>query len=253
MNVSEPATSLRAAQAKVAALLNPRNVVIVGASDTPGSWALRAFQNLRRYEFPGAVYAVNPRRDQVWNMRCYGSFAELPEPPDHVVVVIPATAGAGHVARRRCGRSAQRHHHVVGLWRSPKSRRQGARGDVGQNDRRNRACGLRAELHGQHPRAVAADDADRRSPAPHRRRPGGDRRPVRRARHGDQAHARRARHRHRLAGDVGQRSGADDRRLHRLLRDAAVRARHRLLSRSGEGRRAFARRLRGGATAPASR
>ena len=90
MNVSEPAMSLQAAQAKVAALLNPRNVVIVGASDAPGSWALRAFQNLRRYAFPGAVYAVNPRRDQVWNMRCYGSFAELPEPPDHVVVVIPA-------------------------------------------------------------------------------------------------------------------------------------------------------------------
>src|ERR1700734_2751686 len=90
VNVSEPATSLRAAQAKGAGLLNPRNVVIVGASDWPGSWALRAFQNLRRYEFPGSIYAVNPRRDQVWDMRCYGSFAELPEPPDHVVVVIPA-------------------------------------------------------------------------------------------------------------------------------------------------------------------
>jgi acetyltransferase len=81
---------LQAAQAKVAALLNPRNVVIVGASDAPGSWALRAYRNLLRYEFPGAVYAVNPRRDQVWNMRCYRGFADLPEPPDHVVVVIPA-------------------------------------------------------------------------------------------------------------------------------------------------------------------
>jgi acetyltransferase len=90
VNVSEPASSLQAAQAKVAALLNPRNVVIVGASDAPGSWALRAYRNLRRYEFPGAVYAVNPRRDQVWNMRCYRGFADLPEPPDHVVVVIPA-------------------------------------------------------------------------------------------------------------------------------------------------------------------
>lgn len=90
MNVSEPAASLQAAQAKVAALLNPRNVVIVGASDAPGSWALRAFTNLCRYEFPGAVYALNPRRDRVWNMRCYGSFGELPEPPDHVVVAIPA-------------------------------------------------------------------------------------------------------------------------------------------------------------------
>ena len=87
---AKPARALAAARAKVAALLNPRNVVIVGASDAPGSWASRAFQNLRRYGFPGAIYAVNPRREAVWNMRCYGSFATLPEPPDHVVVVIPA-------------------------------------------------------------------------------------------------------------------------------------------------------------------
>jgi acetyltransferase len=90
VNVSEPATALQVAQAKVAALLNPRNVAIVGASDSPGSWALRAFQNLRRYQFPGPVHPVNPRRERVWDMRCYQNFAALPEPPDHVVVVIPA-------------------------------------------------------------------------------------------------------------------------------------------------------------------
>ena len=82
--------SIATAQAKVEALLNPRNVVIVGASDAPASWAMRAFQNLKRYEFPGAVYPFNPRRDQVWHQRCYRSFDELPEPPDHVLVVIPA-------------------------------------------------------------------------------------------------------------------------------------------------------------------
>jgi acetyltransferase len=81
---------LIAAQAKVEALLNPRNVVIVGASEAPGSWAMRAFKNLQRYQFPGAIYPINPRRDQVWNTRCYASFDALPEPPDHVVVVIPA-------------------------------------------------------------------------------------------------------------------------------------------------------------------
>jgi acetate---CoA ligase (ADP-forming) len=82
--------SLQAAQRQVEALLNPRNVVIVGASDAPSSWAMRAFQNLRRYNFPGAIYPINPRRDRVWDMRCYGSFDALPEPPDHVLVVIPA-------------------------------------------------------------------------------------------------------------------------------------------------------------------
>ena len=35
--------------AKVHALLNPSNVVIVGATDKPGNWAERAWSNLRRY------------------------------------------------------------------------------------------------------------------------------------------------------------------------------------------------------------
>jgi acetate---CoA ligase (ADP-forming) len=75
---------------KVDALLNPRNVVILGASDTPGNWSQRVWRNVNRYKFPGPVYPLNPRRDKIWDTRCYRSFAELPEPPDHVVVVIPA-------------------------------------------------------------------------------------------------------------------------------------------------------------------
>ena len=77
--------------AKVDALLNPRNVVILGASDTPGNWSQRVWRNVNRYKFPGPIYPLNPRRDEIWETRCYRSFAALPEPPDHVVVVIPAT------------------------------------------------------------------------------------------------------------------------------------------------------------------
>jgi acetate---CoA ligase (ADP-forming) len=76
--------------AKVDALLNPRNVVILGASDTPGNWSQRVWRNVNRYKFPGPIYPLNPRRDEIWETRCYRSFAALPEPPDHVVVVIPA-------------------------------------------------------------------------------------------------------------------------------------------------------------------
>lgn len=83
---------------KVEALLNPRNVVILGASDRPGNWAHRVWRNLRRYEFPGAVYPFNPSRDTVWNTRCYRDFAELPEAPDHLVVLIPAPAVATALA-----------------------------------------------------------------------------------------------------------------------------------------------------------
>jgi acetyltransferase len=77
---------------KVDALLNPRNIVILGASDTPGNWSQRVWRNVHRYRFPGPVYPLNPRRDQIWDTRCYRSFAALPETPDHVVVVIPAAS-----------------------------------------------------------------------------------------------------------------------------------------------------------------
>ena len=77
---------------KVAALTEPRNVVVVGASDRPGSWALRAHRNLKRYEFPGPVYLMNPRRTEILGERCYQDFSALPEPPDHLLVVVPAPA-----------------------------------------------------------------------------------------------------------------------------------------------------------------
>ena len=84
--------------AKVEALLNPRNVVIVGATDRPGNWAQRVWRNLKRYGFAGPIYPFNPGRDSVWDTRCYRSFAELPEPPDHLVVLIPAAAVPGALA-----------------------------------------------------------------------------------------------------------------------------------------------------------
>ena len=53
-------TALDASRAKVAALMAPRNVVILGASDRPGSWAARLHRNLKRYSFAGAIYPINP-------------------------------------------------------------------------------------------------------------------------------------------------------------------------------------------------
>ncbi|HYM19036.1 MAG TPA: CoA-binding protein, partial [Micropepsaceae bacterium] len=78
--------------AQVDALLNPRNVVIVGATDRPGNWAERVKRNLLRYGYPGPIYPFNPGRDSVWGAACYKSFADLPEAPDHLVVLIPAKA-----------------------------------------------------------------------------------------------------------------------------------------------------------------
>ena len=76
--------------AQVRALLNPRNIVILGATDKPGNWPQRVWRNLNRYGFKGPVFPMNPSRDTVWDTRCYRSFGELPEAPDHVIILIPA-------------------------------------------------------------------------------------------------------------------------------------------------------------------
>lgn len=83
---------LEASKKQVAALTRPRNAVVIGISDRPGSWATRAWRNLTRYGFPGPVYLINPRRKEIFDTPCYPDFASLPEPPDHLVVVVPAPA-----------------------------------------------------------------------------------------------------------------------------------------------------------------
>ncbi len=96
-------------QAGVRALLSPRNIAIVGASDRPGTWSQRVWQSLRRVGFPGAIYPVNPRNRTVWGGEiCYPSLADLPERPDHVVIIVPGGAAVEMVteAGRAGARSA---------------------------------------------------------------------------------------------------------------------------------------------------
>jgi acetyltransferase len=84
------ALDLEASKKKVKALTEPRNAVLVGANDRPGSWAWRVLRNLKQYEFPRPLYLVNPRRTEIGGDRCYPDFKSLPEPPDHLVVLVPA-------------------------------------------------------------------------------------------------------------------------------------------------------------------
>jgi acetate---CoA ligase (ADP-forming) len=95
--MSEP--NLEQRVAGVRALFNPRNIAIVGASDRPGNWSQRVYHSLKRFEFPGAIYAVNPRNKTVWDgQTCYPSLSGLPEPPDHVVVIVPGAAAVEAIA-----------------------------------------------------------------------------------------------------------------------------------------------------------
>src|ERR1700744_3929100 len=74
----------------VHAMLHPRNIVLVGATDKPGNYAERIWNNLTKYGYEGGMFPVNAKRDTVWGVPCYKDFAGLPEAPDHVIVLVPA-------------------------------------------------------------------------------------------------------------------------------------------------------------------
>src|ERR1700692_3020739 len=92
--LQEDCLDLEASKRKVAALTAPRNVVLVGATDRAGSWAARVWRNLNRYQFPGPIHLINPRRNEIWGRPCYPDFKSLPEAPDHLVVLVPAAGVA---------------------------------------------------------------------------------------------------------------------------------------------------------------
>jgi acyl-CoA synthetase (NDP forming) len=71
-------------------LFAPSSIAIIGASrdalKIPG--LLLTF--LRRNRFPGEIFPVNPRHDDVDGLRCYPSVAAIGRPVDLAIVIIPA-------------------------------------------------------------------------------------------------------------------------------------------------------------------
>jgi acyl-CoA synthetase (NDP forming) len=71
-------------------LLAPRSIAIVGASESPDSWAPEIERSLRHVGYDGQLYPINPKYDTVWGRRCLSSIGELPRGVDLVVFVVPA-------------------------------------------------------------------------------------------------------------------------------------------------------------------
>nr|WP_221214521.1 acetate--CoA ligase family protein [Novosphingobium hassiacum] len=86
--------------------LRPQSVAVVGASDKPGALGATLLTNLDRNGYSGAVYPVNPKRDEIMGKRCYSSVDALPEGVDVAVLAIPRAGVLDAVkglAARKCG------------------------------------------------------------------------------------------------------------------------------------------------------
>lgn len=77
----------------VDALFSPQSVALVGISEKP-SFVGNIFLNLKKWEFQGSIYLVNPKYNELHGQPCYSSVDAI---PDDVGLVIIGVASA-HVA-----------------------------------------------------------------------------------------------------------------------------------------------------------
>ncbi len=68
---------------------NPGSIAVVGASDNPFSFGYHFLRHLVDYEYRGNIYAVNPQRESVQNMKAYRSLADIPGDVDLVICCVP--------------------------------------------------------------------------------------------------------------------------------------------------------------------
>ena len=73
----------------------PRNVAVIGASETEGSVGRTILWNLISNPFGGAVFPVNPKRSSVLGIHAYSKIADVPAQVDLAVVVTPALSVPG--------------------------------------------------------------------------------------------------------------------------------------------------------------
>ena len=70
-------------------LLAPRSIAVIGASRRETAMGHEILANLISYGFTGAVYPVNPHEPSICAVRAYRTIADVPDPVDMAVIVVP--------------------------------------------------------------------------------------------------------------------------------------------------------------------
>ena len=91
---------LRGARRSLRGMFHPRNVAVIGASETPGTVGRTLLWNLVSSPFGGTVYPVNPKHPSVLGIRAYPSMGEVPDKVDLAVIATPAATVPGII--REC-------------------------------------------------------------------------------------------------------------------------------------------------------
>src|ERR1700724_1697425 len=73
----------------------PDSIALIGASRDLEKIPGRLLSFLRKNEFPGKIYPVNPNYGAIDGLKCYASIADVGQPIDLAIIIIPARAVLG--------------------------------------------------------------------------------------------------------------------------------------------------------------
>jgi len=95
-----PATATAKYRHPLHTFFSPDSIALIGASRDPEKIPGRLLSMLRKNEFPGKLYPINPNYGDIEGLKCYPSIAAVGQPIDLAIVMIPARAVLG--ALREC-------------------------------------------------------------------------------------------------------------------------------------------------------
>jgi acetate---CoA ligase (ADP-forming) len=73
----------------------PDSIALIGASRDHEKIPGRLLSMLRKNEFPGKLYPINPNYGDIDGLKCYPSIADVGQPIDLAIIIIPARAVLG--------------------------------------------------------------------------------------------------------------------------------------------------------------
>src|SRR6476469_8121919 len=74
---------------------SPASIALIGASRDQEKIPGRLLSMLRKNQFPGKIYPINPNYGDIDGLKCFSSIADVGQPIDLAVVIIPARAVLG--------------------------------------------------------------------------------------------------------------------------------------------------------------
>src|SRR5882762_5202478 len=79
---------------------SPSSIALIGASRDLEKIPGRLLSMLRKNHYPGQLYPVNPNYGDIDGLKCFSSIADVGQPIDLAIVIIPAKAVLG--ALKQC-------------------------------------------------------------------------------------------------------------------------------------------------------